>query len=173
MHGWDNFYIIIGSASAALTGLQFVVFTLVAQIPNLGSSGDVDAFGTPTIVHFAVALLISAIVCAPWPEMSQAAIALAVCGAGGIVYIAIVARRARRARYTPVVEDWIWHIVLPLAAYVALAAAPVVLVEDAAPRALFIVAAAAISLVFIGIHNAWDTVTYVATLHEQRRERKD
>ena len=166
MHGWDNFYIIVGSASAALTGLQFVVFTLVAQIPNLGHQNDVDAFGTPTIVHFAVALLVSAIVCAPWPSVTQAAIALAVCGIGGIVYVGVVIRRAGRARYTPVLEDWIWHIVLPLAAYVALAAAPIVLVEERATSSLFVVAAAAISLVFIGIHNAWDTVTYVATLRE-------
>ena len=28
---WDNFYVIVGSSAAALTGLQFVVITLVAE----------------------------------------------------------------------------------------------------------------------------------------------
>ena len=169
MHAWDNFYIIVGSASAALTGLQFVVFTLVAQIEQLGTSNDVDAFGTPTIVHFAVALLVSATVCAPWPTTRSMAIALAVCGVGGIGYIGVVARRAGRARYRPVLEDWIWHIVLPFGAYGALAAAPVAIVEDAAPGMMFVVAAAAIALVFIGIHNAWDTVTYVVSRSSGQR----
>jgi hypothetical protein len=27
---WDNFYVIVGSSAAALTGLQFVVATLIA-----------------------------------------------------------------------------------------------------------------------------------------------
>jgi hypothetical protein len=173
VHGWDNFYIIIGSASAALTGLQFVVFTLVAQMEHFGSPHDVDAFGTPTIVHFAVALLVSAIACAPWPAVRAAAIALAVCGVGGIVYVGVVARRARRARYKPVAEDWIWHVALPLIAYVSLAAAPAVLVEESAPNAMFIVGGATILLVFVGIHNAWDTVTYIVTLRGGSTDARD
>jgi len=29
---WANFYVIVGSSAGALTGLQFVVMTLVAQL---------------------------------------------------------------------------------------------------------------------------------------------
>jgi hypothetical protein len=163
VHGWDNFYVIVGSASAALTGLQFVVFTLVGQMEHVGTTNDVDAFGTPTVVHFAVALLVSAIACAPWPVVRAEAIALAVCGIGGVVYVGVVARRARTARYRPVAEDWIWHVALPFVAYASLAAAPAVVVEESAPSAMFVVGGAALLLVFVGIHNAWDTVTYMVT----------
>ena len=30
--GWENFYVIVGSSAAALTGLMFVVITLTAEM---------------------------------------------------------------------------------------------------------------------------------------------
>ena len=161
MHGWDNFYVIVGSAAAALTGLQFVVMALVADLRRPGTRSDIDAFGTPTILHFSAVLVVAAIVCAPWPEPVGRTIALTACGATGIVYGAIVARRARRAQYRPVAEDWIWHVVLPLTAYVSLfgASAQLVAAESSVP--LFVVGGASLLLLFVGIHNAWDTVTYI------------
>src|SRR5215470_5251130 len=56
---WDSFYGIVGSAAGALIGLQFVVMTLVAQRPPIRAAEAGAAFATPTIVHFAAALLLS------------------------------------------------------------------------------------------------------------------
>src|SRR5205085_9149990 len=58
---WQNFYVIIGSSAAALTGLMFVVITLIAGTRQQRSSESVGAFGTPTVVHFGAALLVAAI----------------------------------------------------------------------------------------------------------------
>jgi len=52
-----------------------------------------------------------------------------------------------------------FHAILPLAAYVALAASAYA-TRSHAYEALFGVAGAALLLLFIGIHNAWDAVTY-------------
>jgi hypothetical protein len=60
-----------------------------------------------------------------------------------------------------VLEDWIWHAVLPIVAYATLVVSSVLL-ERATRDASFFIAASALLLVFIGIHNAWDTVTYIA-----------
>ena len=57
-------------------------------------------------------------------------------------------------------EDWIWHAALPILAYAAMVPAGVQLAR-VSTDALFIVGGSALLLVFIGIHNAWDTVTYV------------
>jgi len=157
---WQPFYVVVGSAAAALTGLQFVVMAIVAD-HHRGTRRDVDAFATPTILHFSAVLLISAIVSAPWPTLAGAAVALGASGSAGVVYVLIVLRRARRALYRPVTEDWIWHVILPMAAYVALFAASDVLWFSAPRAAMFVVAAAALVLLFDGIHNAWDTVTYI------------
>jgi hypothetical protein len=70
---WSNFYVIIGSSAAGLTGLMFVVITLVAgQERERRSPDGIAAFGTPTVAHFGVALLGSAILSAPWSSLGHA-----------------------------------------------------------------------------------------------------
>ena len=74
----------------------------------------------------------------------------------------IVIRRVRRQTdYQPVLEDWPWHRVFPLVSYTAFLVAGMLLPGHAAP-ALFVIAAGTVLLLFIGIHNAWDNVTYLA-----------
>jgi hypothetical protein len=159
---WENFYIIVGSSAGALTGLQFVVMALVAESQARTSTREIDAFGTPTIVHFCAVLLVASILSAPWPKLWQAAAAVAICGTFGVGYTLIVIRRARRTtNYKPELEDWIWHAALPLIGYVILLVGGVALAVRHVP-ALFGIAVFALLLLFVGIHNAWDTVTYVA-----------
>ncbi len=166
---WESFYVIVGSSGAALTGLQFVVIALIADARTQGAararqSNDqsIAAFGTPTIVHFCSVLLVSAILSAPWHGLSSVALTLGVCGLVGVVYGVIVVRRARRqSEYRPVWEDWLWHAVLPLIAYALILISAIVL-RSYPQRALFVIGATALLLLFIGIHNAWDTVTFIA-----------
>src|SRR3989441_12674035 len=80
---WENFYVIIGSSAAALTGLQFVVVVLGAEARSLGP--EVGAFGTPTVVHFCAVLLMSAILSVPWRTVSHAGLSLAAVGVAGSV----------------------------------------------------------------------------------------
>jgi hypothetical protein len=168
---WENFYVIIGSAAAALTGLMFIVITLIAGIPERRSSGSVAAFGTPTVVHFCVALLVAAILSAPWQALWNAGLLLGLCGLGGVTYVVIVIRRTRRqTEYTPVLEDWLFHVVLPLVSYTALLVAAIMLSGNPV-LALFVIGAVTVLLLFIGIHNAWDTVTYI-TIEFYRPENK-
>src|SRR5438034_10692155 len=159
---WESYYVIVGSSAAALTGLQFVVMALVSGSQRRAGTNEVSTFSTPTIVHFTAALLIAAILSAPWPALWQPAIALGISGLLGIAYVLDVTRRAHKVTlYKPVLEDWIWHSILPLIAYVALTIAAATLSQNP-EAALFGVAGCALLLVFIGIHNAWDTAMYVA-----------
>jgi predicted membrane-bound spermidine synthase len=175
---WETFYVIVGSSGAALTGLQFVVIALIAESPRRATTREIEAFGTPTTIHFCAALLISAILSAPWHGLSRLAIALGACGLAGVVYGLIVLRRTlRQTTYRPVMEDWIWHTVLPLISYALLLAAAIIL-PSYPRRVLFVVAVSVLLLLFIGIHNAWDTVTYIAigqaqpdTKRNQKRKR--
>jgi hypothetical protein len=151
----------MGSAAGALIGLQFVVITLIAnRVTGAGSAQAGSAFGTPTIVHFGAVLLLSGIMTAPWRRIDSADVLLGLMGILGIVYQAIVVRRVRMQRtYKPEFEDWLFHILLPFAAYAVLAASAYAIHAGAA-MALFAVAGAALLLLFVGIHNAWDAVTY-------------
>ncbi len=171
---WDSFYVIVGSSAGALIGLQFVVMTLIAERPPLRAAEAGAAFGTPTIVHFGTALLLSALLRAPWHAITVIAALWGVVGFSGMAYTVIVIRRVRRqTAYQPVFEDWLFHVLLPLAAYVILAisafAAP-----SHAFEALFGVGAATLLLLFIGIHNAWDSVAYLvfANFRDANAERR-
>ena len=167
---WESFYLIIGSAAAALTGLQFVVIAIVAD-SGAATELSVAAFGTPTILHFCTALLIAGILTAPWAGLAAPAWIVGAFGAAGLVYMALVVQRARRqSSYQPVVEDWVWYVGLPLGAYAVLVAGAVLLAGHTA-TALFALGAVALLLLFIGIRNAWDSVTYVAVINRERRER--
>ena len=174
IEGWDNFYVIVGSSAGALTGLQFVVIALIAELRQRGSTGhEIAAFGTPTVVHFCVALLVSATLSAPWTRLLAPAVVVGLTGLAGLAYAAIVIRRARSTtNYKPVFEDWLWHAALPVVAYALLVAAGVGLTDDAPHPALYAVGASILLLVFIGIHNAWDTVTYITLNREQLEGRE-
>ena len=158
---WQNFYVIVGSSAGALIGLQFVVLSLINGMRGgrLNPQGT-GAYATPVIVHFATVLGISGILCAPWNGFGVASSICGFVGAGGIVYVLITIRRIRvQAAYRPEFEDWLFHILLPLAAYLILAASAytawLFLRET-----LFGIGAATLLLLFSGIHNAWDAVTY-------------
>ncbi len=103
-----------------------------------------------------------AVLSAPWQALWNAGLLLGLSGLGGMIYVVIVLRRARRQTdYQPVLEDWLWHTVFPLVSYTALLVAAILLPGHPAP-ALFVIAAATVLLLFIGIHNAWDNVVYIA-----------
>lgn len=171
---WSNFYIVTGSAAAALTGLQFVVQTLIsseALLPAVGKDmeGGIAAFGSPTVVHFSVALVLSSALCVPWHGYGALRLTLGLLGVGALIYAAIVlGRTLRQKTYEPALEDWIFHVILPATSYAAILLSAVRLAPyDDTP--LFVIAAATLLLICVGIHNAWDTVTYLSITAVQRQ----
>src|SRR5207302_2395804 len=170
--GWGNFYVIVGSSAGALIGLQFVVMTLIANMPiTRGDAQAGDAFTTPTVVHFGAVLLLSAVGSAPWDGIAAAAVLWGLVGLGGAVYVVLVARRLRsQTAYRAVFEDRLFHVLLPFAAYATLGASACAASSHPRP-ALFLVGAAALLLLFMGIHNAWDIVTYHVFV--KRREQSE
>ncbi len=160
---WSNFYVITGSSSAALTGLMFVAVTIVAsRRTNVGEQRlATSTFSTPTVVHFCAAFLVSGLMSAPWSSIVYLQTILALTGVAGLGYVARVMWRTRMMTvYHPDLEDWISNIVLPTLAYLVIAVAAVML--QAGAPALFALAGATLLLIFVGIHNAWDVVTYIA-----------
>jgi hypothetical protein len=160
---WSNFYVMTGSSAAALTGLMFVVITLVMGEERVRSAPDgISAFSTPTVVHFSAALIVSAILCAPWRLLLHPAILLGLIGLYGIVYQVRVIDKARSlSNYRPDLEDWIWFTVLPFLAYSAILAGAILLLTRPID-ALFAFAASVTLMIVLGIRNAWDVVTFIA-----------
>ena len=168
---WETFYVIVGSSGAALTGLMFVVITLAADSSVPRTPETLNAFGTPNVIHFVAVLLLSAILTAPWQRFRDPAHVLGATAIAGVVYVLVVLRRMlRQTGYKPVLEDWVWHLVLPMLGYAALFVGAAGLSHEQI-WALFLIAAVSLLLLFIGIHNAWDTVTYLATYRGENGEK--
>ena len=88
-------------------------------------------------------------------------------GLSGVAYIITVARKMRvQTAYEPEFGDWLYYALLPLAAYAILALSAFTALS-LTREALFGIGAAALLLLFIGIHNAWDSVTYLVFYSKQ------
>jgi len=165
---WQMFYVLIGTAAATLTGLMFVVVTLLTgRQVRRPSSSAFTTFNTPNVVHFGLTGLLAALLIVPWPTLWSAGLLLGLVGLVGVSYVLIVVRRVRRLRnYQPelpslVLEDLLFHMVLPLVSYSALLIAALLLLSSAAV-AFFVFAAVTLLLLFTSLHNAWDSVTFIA-----------
>src|SRR5438094_10530127 len=103
---WNSFYVIVGSSAGALIGLQFVVIALIAETPDARADAQAGAaFSTPSVVHFAVVPLVSAIIGAPWHTIGAVGGVWGFMGIGGIVYALVVARGTRlHTAYRPAFE---------------------------------------------------------------------
>ncbi len=164
---WTSFYVMTGSSAAALTGLMFVVITLVTRSESQSAQDGIATFSTPTVIYFGIVLLISAILCAPWHSLIYVTVLVGLIGLWGFAYslriiFRVIFRIRPRSAYAPDLEDWIWYTILPFVSYAIILAGAVTIALHP-PLGLFILAAAVIFLIFIGIRNAWDTVTYIAT----------
>lgn len=174
---WETFYVILGSSAAAMTGLMFVAVTLLgetrrrADVLTLGMS----TFNTPTVLHFCSAMLVSLLACVPWESLRAAGLALSALGLSGLIYSLIVVLRLRRIDrrrdYAVVASDWIGHGLLPMVAYVTLLLTGFVL-PSAPAGTEFVIGAIATLLLFTGVRNAWDIVTYL-TMEKMRAGKND
>src|SRR4051812_27812932 len=168
---WANFYVIVGSSAGALIGLQFVVITLLADMPReRGVAEASSAFVTPTIMHFSVVLTMSAAMSAPWHDTLALSATCFVLGLGGAIYAFVIGRRmVTQKAYEPEFEDWLFYVILPFSGYALLVAAALALRAYTA-GSLYSVAFAVLMLLMIGIHNSWDTITHIVFVQKAKTE---
>ena len=161
---WQNFYMIMGTAAATLTGLMFVATSLVASIETHvpTANAGISAYNTPTVVHFGIVLLLAGILSAPWQTFASLGLVLGPVGLGMLFYSIIVMRRMRRVpHYQSTLEDWSWYMAFPLIANILLILAAFGLPKNPS-SALYLVGSAMLLLLLVGIRNAWDMVTFLA-----------
>jgi hypothetical protein len=164
---WHEFYLLVGTSAAALTGLMFVVVSInpetIAERPESG----VRAFVTPTMVFFTTALVVSALLLAPHLSVRSLAVLVAVTGIAGVVYLAWTDGHYYWVHgfdgQPPSLdrEDWIFFVGLPYASYLLLIVAAIGIWLHA-PFGAPTLALGTMLLVVIGIHNAWDLVIWLS-----------
>ena len=160
---WRNFYMLISTAAATLTGLMFVSTTLIAGMDRHISTmnAGITAFNTPTVVHFCAVLMIGGIFVAPWQNLLFVRILLALLGLGGVIYLIVVGQKMKNIpqRRRPL-RDWFWYMILPLIAYIVLTIVALMLSINSM-LSFYCISLVTLGLLFTGIRNAWDLATYL------------
>jgi hypothetical protein len=167
LHAWHEFYVLIGTSAAALTGIMFVVVSISPETIAARSAAGVRAFVTPTIVFFTTALIVSGLMLAPHLTPAWLGVLLALAGFGGLVYLFWVGGHHHWRENKLDQEDWIFYVALPFVCYVLLFAAAIAI----ALASVVGVAALALTMVLllvVGIHNAWDLVIWLAQNRPQK-----
>ena len=158
-----------GTSAASLTGLMFVVISLVNRSDASHYPEGIATYSTPTVTHFSLALFLSAILCAPWHSLEYAAIVILLSGVCGLAYHIGVAYRATHSTvYVPDTEDRVWYTFVPFVAHIGMFAGAIVL-AILPVTGLFVLAGTILLLIFMGIRNAWDVVTYLAVRGPQQQ----
>ena len=157
---WHDFYVLVGTAAATLVGLMFVAASIGANVFSEGRA-PLEAFLTPTVVHFSAALFACLIVVIPihdWPTLAGLIGAEGLLGAiycGGIL-TEVVIRRTYKVDMT----DRLFYALLPLSGYlIVLAAAGLMFLRSSA--SVDLMAAGLLVLLLAGIRNAWDMTLWV------------
>jgi len=169
LEGWDNFYVILGSAAAALLGITFVVIALIAE--RRANPAGMAGYITPTVVHFGTVLGLSCFVSVPHQNVIGLSLGFGSTATGLLIYTGAIGANMRgfAHQYVPVLEDWIWHVILPAVVYCVLLGMAFFLWRE--PReSMYGVAAALVLLLFVGIHNSWDVAVSITA---QRKKDED
>ena len=156
--GWDNFFMLLGTAAGGLIGLVFIVVTLTAGFDRDRALRGSSRYMTPTVLQFSVVLLVSAIASAPLSAGRMRIVIVLVALAAFIQAARNAARMFAPGGEAPSHWSDPWHYgAAPAAAYVALAAA------GGAGWSLG-VGAMAVVILFCGVRNAWDLITWIAPM---------
>jgi hypothetical protein len=162
VYGWDNFYLLVGSAAGALIGLLFVVVTLTANMDARMRPRGAQVYLTPIVFHFAIVVVVSAISEVPGLPPNFAGTMLAISAALGLAYSLLTTIRmfAPGWAHPPDASDRFFYGIFPAINYLALgtAAASVWFASTAAPYA---VGGIMLVLLLMGIRNAWDLATFI------------
>jgi len=150
-HDWHDFYMLLGTASAALVALLFVAVSIGASFLSTERSTATRTFMSPVVFHFSTLLIISLIAMVPSHTALSLVIGIAAVAIAGLGYTTVVLVGLARASVSDIADRFCYGI-LPLGSYVAMLAAAGLVISRATLAADILAAL----LLAVNIRNAWD-----------------
>jgi hypothetical protein len=160
LDGWHEFYILLGTAAAALVALLFVAASIGAGYLSAERASPTHTFTTPIVFHYTYVLFLSLMALVPINTDKSLAAIIGVSAAAGLANSIFILLRVLRSSTTDI-ADRFGYGASPLAAYAAALAASVFIFErsDIGPPLL---AGALVLLLLVNIRNAWDLMLFFA-----------
>ena len=164
LHLWHDFYLLIGTAAATLIGLMFVAASIAASTMTEQHKAGLQAFFSPTVVHFAAVLITCVVLSAPlrkWPMLGALVLAVGIFGVG---YSLTVWVRMGRGGFTAKIDlaDRFWYALSPVAGHLLVVAAGIAALLHY-EHSLELLAIAIVLLLLAGLRNAWDITAWAVT----------
>jgi hypothetical protein len=161
LHDWHDFYVLAGSAAATLAGLMFVAASIGSSVFNDEHRAPLQAFLTPTVVHFAAVLFACLLVTIPTHSWQMLGGLLGALSLAGAIYCGrLVVELIVRHRFEVDLSDRIFYAVIPFAGHL-LVLASAVLDFVQATISVDVFAAGLLTLLLAGIRNAWDMTVWI------------
>ena len=159
---WHDFYVLLGGAAATLVGLTFVAASIGVGVLTEEHEAGLQAFITPTVVHFAAILFACLLILAPFASVGVLGAVLAAEGIVGVVYSVNVLLHIRRHSFsiTLLLVDRVWYAAAPVVAYIVLVGAAASL-SSGDGTSLVVLACGLGLLLLAGIRNAWDMALWI------------
>ena len=169
---WQNFYMLLGGASATLVGLMFIAISLgssqwtAEERPTLNAA--FTTFMSPTFIHFVYVLVTALVVLVPVLSQPVLGGLLVLVGLGSLGHtirtVPFLRTGYRRRRLDR--SDLIWYSLLPSIGYILYGYAGIGLLRAAARGttqggALDVLALVSILLLVVGVRNAWDMIVFL------------
>lgn len=161
---WGDFYLLVGTAAAALLALLFVAVSVGIGYLTDERAAATRTFFSPIIVHFTVVLFLSAVALAPVEAPVILIVLIGGCGLVGLVISTITIVELLRNNWTRFMVDRLGYGLLPAIAYVGLLAAALLILRGS-PVAPEVLAGALLLLMIVNIRNAWDLMLSMVRRH--------
>jgi hypothetical protein len=160
---WHEFYILLGTAAAALVALLFVAASIGAGLIRTGRGSPTHTFTSPIVFHYTYVLFVSLVSLIPINTDWSLAFTIGISAAIAFGYSCLIFVQVLR-RPTIDLDDRLSYGASPLVGYAATFASSVFLFErsEIGPPLL---AGALILLLLINIRNAWDLMLFFAQQH--------
>jgi hypothetical protein len=157
---WHEFYLLVGTAAAALIALLFVAASIGAGIMTPEGASARRTYMSPVILHFTSILFVSLAVLVPSHPRQAHSLLIGSNGIVGVIAACIICARV----LTRSGVDWFDRLgygAAALVSYLGVLAAAIALFFDyrAGPDVL---AAAIVLLLIANIRNAWDVALTMA-----------
>ncbi|MDR3419639.1 MAG: hypothetical protein P4L80_00065 [Xanthobacteraceae bacterium] len=160
LDGWHEFYILLGTAAAALVALLFVAASIGAGYLSAARGSPTHTFTSPIVFHYTYVLFLSLVSLIPINTDWSLAAIIGISATAALAYSCFIFVRVMRGSAIDL-DDRLGYGASPLAAYAAALAAAIFIFErsNVGPPLL---AGALVLLLLINIRNAWDLTLYFA-----------
>ena len=165
LRDWQSFYLLTGTGAATLIGLIFVAFSLGARLVTPQRIRSINAFVTPSVIHFAAVLILSMLSLVPTLTWQSLGVALTLVGLAGILHCASVAREMglhqQEQQNALDTHHWLWHLLLPGACYILVFSTGLGLLAGL-DWFVDLLALAVTGLIIVALRNTFDLTMWIA-----------